>query len=57
MISREYGAFRLTCDYCDNAVNEMFDCFDGAVDYRDNNDWDNQRVDGECLDVCPDCQE
>lgn len=56
----EYGKYVLICDVCGEEVTG-FDCFDDALDYLENNDWDCKHgtqlnlVEG-YIDICPNCQ-
>jgi len=55
MIDKEYGKFRLICDFCDNSAPNYFGAFDDAVSYKKTNGWLSRRDDGKLLDICPEC--
>ena len=57
MISKEYGKYTLICDICGAETDEEFDSFQDAIDAREDIGWKSKRVEGECLDICPDCIE
>ena len=47
--------YALICDECGHEV-KYFNTFDEAVEYKKENGWKSKRVDGEWVNVCPDCQ-
>lgn len=59
-IERDYDNFVLhfvlLCDVCGEEENEQFDDFYDAVEYKKSEGWKSQRVNGEWLDICPECQ-
>jgi len=57
MISKEYGKYTLICDICGVVTDQEFDSFQDAIDAREDIGWKSKRVDGEWLDICPDCIE
>ena len=57
MISKEYGNYTLICDICGAGTDEEFDSFQDAIDAREDIGWKSKRVEGEWLDICPDCIE
>ena len=57
MISKEYGKYTLICDVCGTGTDEEFDSFQDAIDAREDIRWKSKRIDGEWLDICPDCIE
>jgi hypothetical protein len=57
MISKEYRNYTLICDICGVGTDQDFDSFQDAIDARDDIGWKSKRVDGEWLDICPDCIE
>ena len=57
MISKEYGKYTLICDICGTGTDEEFDSFQDAIDAREDLGWKSKRVEGEWLDICPDCIE
>jgi len=57
MISKEYGKYTLICDICGAGMDEDFDSFQDAIDVREDIGWKSKRVEGEWVDICPDCIE
>jgi hypothetical protein len=57
MIERHYGKYTLICDVCCKEVDEEFDDFQDAVDYKKFADWRSKNINGEWVDVCLDCQD
>jgi arabinogalactan endo-1,4-beta-galactosidase len=57
MISKEYGKYTLICDICGAGTDDEFDSFQNAIDAREDIGWKSKRVDGEWVDICPDCIE
>ncbi len=59
MIEKILGRyFSLSCDVCNEVeMNERFDNFDEAVQYKKDNGWKSQKIKGEWEDVCPECQD
>jgi hypothetical protein len=57
MIEKSGGFYSLTCDICYEEADEQFFEFSEAVDYKKDNDWKSKKVNGEWMDVCPDCQD
>jgi hypothetical protein len=57
MISKEYGKFTLICDICGAAAEEEYETFQDAVDAKKDNGWQSQRINGDRVDICPDCLE
>ena len=55
MIDKIKGKYRLICDICGEEAEKSFNTFDGAVDYKVDNEWISQKRDGEWQDVCPGC--
>lgn len=56
MILKEHGKFQLVCDNCD-AVIEIYDSWDKAVDGKKEQQVKSSKIDGEWIDVCYECQE
>ena len=57
MISKEYGKCILSCDICGERTGEEYESFQDALDAREDFGWKIKRVEGEWLDICPDCIE
>jgi hypothetical protein len=57
MISKEYGKCILSCDICGAQADEKYESFQDALDAREDIGWKSKRVEGEWLDICPDCIE
>jgi len=57
MISKEYGKCILSCDICGEQTGEEYESFQDALDAREDFGWKIKRVEGEWLDICPDCIE
>ena len=55
MIDKIEGRYHLICDICGEEAEKSFDTFDGAVDYKVDSGWINQRHQGCWEDVCPNC--
>jgi hypothetical protein len=56
MIDKEYNQYVLACDICNYEV-KYFDLFQEAVDYIKENGWLSRKLDGEWMDICPECQD
>lgn len=56
MIDKQYGKYVLVCDICGDAASEDFETFQGAVEYKKENNWKSKKQGSEWLDICPDCQ-
>jgi len=56
MIDNFNGVYTLDCDICGESVDEVFDDFYDAVDYKKDNGWKSQKHGDEWEDVCPECQ-
>jgi hypothetical protein len=57
MILKEYGKYTLICDICGAGTHDEFDSFQDAIDAKEDNGWKSKRVEGEWMDICPDCIE
>jgi hypothetical protein len=55
MIDKIKGKYRLICDICGEAAEEIFNTFDEAVDYKVDSEWISRKKNGEWVDICPDC--
>ncbi|MDD3655054.1 MAG: hypothetical protein PHO01_12920 [Desulfotomaculaceae bacterium] len=55
MIDKIKGKYRLICDICGEAAEEVFSTFDEAVDYKVDSEWISRKQDGEWADICPNC--
>jgi len=56
MIQKCFKTYVLSCDICGSPdVEEQFDTFQDAVDYKKNAMWETQRRNGEWEDICPEC--
>jgi len=55
MIDKIKGKYRLICDICGEAAEEVFGTFDEAVDYKVDSEWISRKQDGEWADICPNC--
>jgi len=55
MIDKIKGKYRLICDICGEAADEVFNTFDEAVDYKVDSEWISRKQDGEWADICPNC--
>lgn len=49
--------FQLECDKCGFCVEEDFEEFYDAVNYKKDNDWKSVKIDGSWQDRCPECVE
>ena len=47
MIDKIKGKYRLICDICGEAAEEVFSTFDEAVDYKVDSEWISRKQDGE----------
>jgi hypothetical protein len=56
MIEKVHGQFRLICDNCGEVVDEIFDDFYEAVDYKKANLWSSQKRQDGWKDCCPGCK-
>ena len=56
MIKMPLEGYVLTCDVCGKDVQESFESFFAAVDYRKENGWKITRYPNVWEDVCPECQ-
>jgi len=56
-ITKDCGCYVLSCDMCFTDVEEEFDSFDEAVDYKKGHGWKSIKDRGEWLDMCPKCTE
>ncbi len=56
MIDKQYGTFILACDYCSND-EQGFDSFNDAAEYVGQSDWRRTYINGEWINICPDCME
>lgn len=54
MITKEYGKHILICDICEEKLDETFNSWQDAVDYRNDN-WDKVKITDVFEDVCPAC--
>lgn len=53
----KHTCFTLTCDHCEDAVDEIFDDFQGAVQYKKDNAWKSVKdTNDDWNDLCPSCQ-
>jgi len=57
----KYGPYdyRLSCDYCEEECDEIFETFDDAVDYKTDKDngWKSiQDKNNDWLELCPTCK-
>lgn len=57
MISKEYGKYTLICDICGAGTDEEYKTFQVAVDSREDTGWKSKKIDGDFVDLCPDCSE
>ena len=60
MIDKRYCGYKLICDRCDEEVEEVFDNFDEAVNYKKLNKWSSIKIKdrrgNDCWDdICSDC--
>ena len=55
-IEREHDRSVLYCDGYKCKARIVCDEFNDAVDYKKSNGWRSRKVDGEWVDLCPDCQ-
>lgn len=47
----------MICDICEESPDEVFECFQDAVDYKKPNGWRSRKdAKGNWEDVCPECQ-
>lgn len=54
---KEYGKYTLVCDICDASVDEEYKTFQDAADGRKDLGWKSRKIDGDWVDICPDCIE
>ena len=55
--SEDYG-YTLSCDHCEDEVEETFDTFMEAVAYKKENGWRSiKSKSGEWNEICPECAE
>jgi hypothetical protein len=57
MIDKEYGKYIIACDVCTNEMDATFETFQGAVDGRGSEGYEALMINGQLVDVCPECQE
>lgn len=57
MISKEYEKYTLICDICGGGIDDGFDTFQDVVDAKKDIGWKSKRIEGEWMDLCPDCIE
>ena len=55
MISKEYRNYTLICDICGVGSDEEYDTFQDAADAGEDMEWKRKKIDGDWVDVCPDC--
>ena len=55
MIDREYGKFIPTCDVCGEILTAQDEFSDAVEDIKDQG-WSANKIDGEWVHLCPDCQ-
>ena len=49
--------YELTCNHCEETVDESFDSFQDAVQYKKDNEWKSVKdKDDAWQDLCPSCQ-
>lgn len=56
MIIKEYQHFFLVCDICGKPHKCAFRSWEKAKDAKKEDGWTSNKVDGEWIDVCPDCR-
>lgn len=50
------GHYVLTCDYCEDDVEEYFDSFMDAVHFKKDNEWKSVKTrNGAWKELCPEC--
>lgn len=52
MIEKIHGKYILYCDICDEDIDQEFNSFMEAVDFKKQNDWHSRKIDGEWIDGC-----
>ena len=57
MIEKEYGHYIVACDVCTNEMDATFDTWDEAKDGMKSEGYKRLNIDGNWVDVCPECQE
>lgn len=57
-ISKEYNVIKLNCDYCFKEVNQDFESFGEAVEYKNAHGWksNHDRIKNQWFEICPECQ-
>lgn len=56
MITKEYQDFLLICDICGKPHEAVFSSWEKAKDAKKEDGWTSNKVDGEWIDICPDCR-
>jgi hypothetical protein len=52
-----HAQYTVTCDHCEEAVDQEFETFYEAADYKKENDWKPVKdASGDWVDLCPECQ-